>query len=159
VTDKVIDIRRYLGLDSGEGHGRAFAVQGGEGERTRFALPVWRAVSLVGGERGGIVSLRKGEREDSTPRQFFFLDLRRDPTDLALPFPLLQSLRNEPAPSMEMTEEGELAVVLGEEEGTVWFLQILGIGLEAAPEGRARETLLFLAGECAGLLFLRELSS
>ena len=50
--DGVVDIRGYL-KSSPEGAGSgAFAVWGGDGERSRFALPVWRAIYLAGGDWG-----------------------------------------------------------------------------------------------------------
>jgi len=62
--DHVIDTRRYLDESRERRDEGAFAVWGGGGERSRFALPLWRAIYLVGGNWGGIVSLPKLETED-----------------------------------------------------------------------------------------------
>ena len=50
---------------------------------------------------------------------------------------------------------GEILVFLGKEEGKKWFLEISGGEGRALSQGKKREELLFLAGECAGLLFFR----
>lgn len=153
----VIDIQNYLGVESRGDDGRAFSVWGGEGGRTRFALPVWRAIQLVGGERGGIVSVPKKETV-ANPLPFFLLDLRKDPAEVAFPTATLERLRTADPPALEFTGLGELAVLLGEEEERVWFIQVLGGRGGGVLDEKAREILLFLAGECAGLLFFRELA-
>ena len=56
-------------------------------------------------------------------------------------------------------EGGDLTVLLGEYQDRRWFFQVLGRSTGEAVQGRDRETLLFLAGECAGLLFIRELAT
>lgn len=157
MTDQIIDIRRYLGVGPDGDENRVFAVWGAEGGRTRLALPVWRAISLLGGERGGVVSLSRAER-DPSPRPFFLLDLRTDPAELTAPASLLRRLSGESPPALKVTEQGDLAVILGENGDNWWFLHVGGGASEHPPRGKARETLLFLAGECAGLLFLRELA-
>jgi len=57
VNDDVIDLTRYLARtppdSEQEGARGNFSVWGGEGERSRFALPIWRSIYLVGGGRGG----------------------------------------------------------------------------------------------------------
>jgi hypothetical protein len=110
----------------------------------------------VGGDWGGIVSLSKLETE-KVAQPLFILDLKQDPARTVIPTDSLRLLQNEEAPVLVFTMEQDLAVLLGESDEGQWFLQILGGSSGTAPEGRARETLLFLAGECAGLLFHREL--
>ena len=44
---------------------------------------------------------------------------------------------------------------LGEHEGRRWYLVVADTAEGSGVEGRARDDLLFLAGECAGLLFFR----
>ena len=156
--DHVIDIRRFLGgsperLDEG-----AFAVWGGEGGRSRLALPLWRSIFLVGGDWGGIVSLSKLESED-VAHPLFILDLKQDPARTFSPTKPLRLLQGEEGPALVFTEEKELAVLLGEDEERWWFLQVRGGTMVGPADGKARETLLFLAGECAGLLFFRELAT
>ncbi|MFH1765609.1 MAG: hypothetical protein ABIF09_15580 [Gemmatimonadota bacterium] len=156
--DHVIDIRRFLGEVPEAQDGGAFAVWGSGGERSRFALPLWRAIYLVGGNWGGIVSLSKLETED-TAHPLFILDLREDPARIFISTQSLSLLRGEQAPALGFAGEQELAVLLGEDEDRQWFLQVRGGASGSSPGGRVRETLLFLAGECAGLLFFRELAT
>ena len=49
-----------------------------------------------------------------------------------------------------------VVVFLGGEGGKQWFLMVMGGEGDEPVAGRKREDLLFLAGECAGLLFLRD---
>ena len=52
-----------------------------------------------------------------------------------------------------------LVVYLGAREGRAWSLVVDGSEGRAAELGaQAREDILFLAGECAGLLFSRDLA-
>ena len=45
---------------------------------------------------------------------------------------------------------------LGEQEGRRWYVVVAEATEEVGPlEGRVRDDVLFLAGECAGLLFFR----
>jgi hypothetical protein len=152
---RVIDINDYLG-GSSPGQGRAFAVWGGEGDRARLALPIWRAIYLLGGDRGGIVWV--SPEADCDPHPFFVLDLGEDPPRTAFSSQGLCRFVGQEAPVLASTPEGGITVYLGEEEGRRWFLSVEGRRDGRAPEGKAREDLLFLAGECAGLLFFRELS-
>ena len=57
-------------------------------------------------------------------------------------------------------EEGDaVTVYLGSREGKSWFLVLDDRGAANEPvTAGTREDLLFLAGECAGLLFFRELA-
>jgi hypothetical protein len=154
--DHIIDIRTFLGGSLDQEEPGAFSVWGGGEERSRFALPVWRAVFLVGGDWGGIVSFLKLE-PDPVSETFFALDLREEPARTVAPPELPRGLLHEEAPAVALTDDGDLAVLLGEDEVRKWFLQVLGGASGRAPGGADRETLLFLAGECAGLLFFREL--
>jgi len=158
VDDHVIDIRRYLGESPERQEQGAFAVWGGGDERSRFALPLWRAIYLVGGNWGGIVSLSKLETEEA-PHPLFILDLKQDPARTVSSPDALRLLQGASVPTLVFTKEQEVGVLLGEDEERQWFLQVRGGNPEVTGEGKVRETLLFLAGECAGLLFIRELST
>ena len=149
----IIDIRRYLKASHGEGRG-AFSVWGGEGERARFALPVWRSVFILGGERGGIFSLNPARNEECVP--FFVLDMGRDPARTTFPRPPETMLAHEEAPAFFSGVGGGVLIFLGEEAGRKWFLGIDGGDDRGVAQGKRREELLFLAGECAGLLFFRD---
>ncbi len=155
MDDKVIDIQQYLKTSS-RGPGSAFAVWGGEGEKARFALPVWRAVFLLGGERGGIVSL--SQEGGGKPEAFFVLDLGEDPARTEFPSLPVSLLGSQEAPATAPLPGGGAGIFLGEEEGRAWYLTVLGGEDRTSPSGRKWEDLLFLAGECAGLLFFRGLA-
>jgi hypothetical protein len=121
-------------------------------------LPVWRAVTLLGGDWGGIVSQPKLDAT-AIPSPLFLLDLKEEPARTESPLSPLPDLETDAPPSLAASSEGGLAVFLGETVERRWFLRVLGGRLDRLPVGKARETLLFLAGECSGLLFLRELAS
>lgn len=158
MDDGIIDFTQYLERRrdaEGPRPGGAFSLWGADGERSRFALPVWRVVYLAGGQRGGIVHRADGAGAPVEP--FVVLDLHRDPADLDFPVGLVEGLETARAPALREGAEGGLTILLGEEEGSRWYLVVESdepVGL--AP--REREDILFLAGECAGLLFLRNLA-
>lgn len=156
--DRVIDIREYFAGATEVRSPGAFSVLGGGGERSRFAMPVWRSIYLIGGDWGGIVTLAKGGG-DRQAEPFFALDLRQDPARTEIPTHSLSLLQGKSVPAMATTREGGFVVSLGEDEEFRWFLQVLG-GRPAEPQDRKdREALLFLAGECSGLLFFRKLTT
>jgi len=159
MDDRVIDIRRYLEDPPEEREeAGAFSVFGGGGERSRMALPVWRAIYLAGGDWGGILS-RPRESPEAGLDPLFVLDLKEEPARVRVSPDSTQGLSGGEIPAMAATEEGGVAVLLGLTEERVWFLVVQGEGSRVLPEGQPRETLLFLAGECAGLLFFRELAT
>jgi hypothetical protein len=158
MDDRVIDIRRYLEEPVEDGGAGAFSVWGGGGERSRLALPVWRAIYLAGGDWGGVLS-RDQELSEAELEPFFVLDLREDPARIRIPPASTQELSCAEAPAMAHTEEGGVAVFLGLGKEKAWFLVVQGEEARFLPEGQPRETLLFLAGECAGLLFFRDLAT
>jgi hypothetical protein len=159
VTDDcVIDIRQYLGKGLDIPFPRAFSIWGGKGAHSRFALPVWRAVSLLGGDWGGIVSQTKLDK-GTAPSPLFLLDLKEEPARTECPLEPIPTLEFEKAPALAAVRDGGLAVLLGESAERRWFLRVTGGRSETLPQGKARESLLFLAGECSGLLFLRELAT
>lgn len=161
--DRVIDIRRYLGPEPARDQPGAFGVWGGVGERSRFALPVWRSIYLAGGDWGGIVYLPEAdepaEAAADTPSGslFFALDLQADPARTEAHLLPYAAFRDDLPPAIHRTADGGLAVLLGTSRGRWWFLLIQGDGSVVVPEGKDMETLLFLAGECSGLLFLHGL--
>jgi hypothetical protein len=152
LDEGVIDIRSYLER-SQSANGRAFSVWGGEGERARFALPVWRALFLVEGDRGGIFYWRGKGSEETMP--FFVLDLGEEPARTRFDPPPPDLGASIEAPAQAFRRNGDLLVFLGEERGNRWFLEVGGGGERKPLAGKKREELLFLAGECAGLLFFR----
>jgi hypothetical protein len=155
VSDGIIDLGEYLRRREGSKEpGSTFALWGAEGERSRFALPLWRAIYLASGERGGIFWDAPGGR---ALRPFVVLDLGCDPARTDFAWDGAPGLDPGRVPEVLPAPDGGLAVYLGGEEGRRWFLLVTGgPGGLADPAGRDREDILFLAGECAGLLFLRD---
>ena len=94
---------------------------------------------------------------DPDPAPFVVLDLGHDParldfTDVSIP--LVED--GEPPELHDRGSEG-LAIYLGTRGERVWHLLVDGGEQRAGPlPARTREDVLFLAGECAGLLFLRD---
>ncbi len=168
MDDDVIDLTKYLdrsnavsdigpdvGSDEGGSRGN-FSVWGGDGDRSRFALPVWRSIYLVGGGRGGLV----WEDVHETPgvlTPFFVLDLGAEPARSDFSYDLVADLETSEAPTVMEASTG-IGIFLGTREGRQWYLVLDERGpTDEALTGGVREDLLFLAGECAGLLFYREL--
>ena len=157
-VDDIIDLGEYLRRrEVAEKAPRtAFAVWGGEGERTRFALPLWRVVYLAGGSRGGLVWVPTAEERPGPLRPFVVLDLAEDPARTRFASSLIQGMDTSVAPVLREDGDEGLAVHLGEQDGRRWYLVVADTASRTgAVEGRARDDLLFLAGECAGLLFFR----
>jgi hypothetical protein len=157
VSDRIIDIRDYLDGPEEDRSPGAFSVFGGGGERSRFALPVWRAIFLADGDWGGIIALPKANPEAS-PVPFFVLDLKEEPARTECFRGSFRKLRGQTAPALATTGGGGMVVRLGDDEERIWFLELRGGSGGLALEEGAEETLLFLAGECAGLLFFRKLA-
>jgi hypothetical protein len=161
-VDDIIDLGEYLRRrEEAEKVPRtAFAVWGGEGERTRFALPLWRVVYLAGGARGGLVWVPESEDRPSRLHPFVVLDLAEEPARTRFNPALVQGLEGTSAPALRPGGEGGFAVHLGDHDGRRWYLVVDETGEDKkALEGRARDDILFLAGECAGLLFYRGFSA
>lgn len=155
MSDDIIDLGEYLRRREGDQEpASTFALWGADGERSRFALPLWRTIYLAGGERGGIV----WQVDPSVdPRPFVVLDLAHDPARTEFPRESVEGLFEAEPPALHETGQGSVAIYLGELSGKRWFLVVLGAsdrmkGLSAGD----REDVLFLSGECAGLLFLRD---
>jgi hypothetical protein len=123
---------------------RGLALSGAEGERRHFALPLWRMASAAGADWAAVVRW-----VDGVGRSVTVLDLDRDrPRDE--PPQGLPSAPSEPPPAV--IEDGSTRVLpIGAHEGDVWAVVLSGAQLA---ERMPREELLFLAGECAGLLML-----
>lgn len=162
VDDRVIDLTEYLRKREEREEAsarRTFAVWGGEGERSRFALPLWRAAYLARGTRSALVWEPIGGGEGRL-HPLMVLDLGHEPARTSIRSGLVADLHEVQEPPAVGGLEGEaLAVFLGEKAHRRWYLVVTDLEEEASPpEGRAREDILFLAGECAGLLFHRALA-
>ncbi len=155
----IIDLEAYRRRRP-ESRRTAFAVWGGEGERSRLALPLWRAIYLVGGERGGLVWLEEGADPSDGLNPFFVLDLAEEEPRTAFPPSILGDVRNAVtgAPILSDAIPGGVAVFLGLDRGRRWFLVVDDGGLpREALDPTSRNDLLFIAGECSGLIIHRRL--
>jgi hypothetical protein len=155
VSDGIIDLGEYLRRrESSPEPASTFALWGADGERSRFALPLWRAIYLAAGERGGVLWSREGSG-DLEP--FVVLDLASEVPRTAFEWDGSPGLDPDQVPDLRRVPGMGLLIYLGTEDGRRWFLLVSGGKAGAAdPVGRDREDMLFLAGECAGLLFLRD---
>ena len=134
------------------------ALWGAEGERSRFALPLWRIIHLARAERGAIAFAPAATPRDLT--SFVVLDLGADPARTDIDAASVPRFGVDESPSLLDYEAGGLVVFLGSADGVLWVLIVDGETDRTEPLGStAREDVLFLAGECAGLLFLRELAA
>lgn len=162
MDDNVIDLTKYLNRDAADSVGSSdasrgnFSVWGGEGDQSRFALPLWRSIYLVGGGRGALV----WEDPEGVPgvlTPFFVLDLGAEPARVEFAYDLVEGMETAEAPSVIEGDSG-IGIYLGAREGRQWYLVLDDrTGMVGPLQGGVREDLLFLAGECAGLLFFREL--
>ncbi len=158
MSDDVIDLTQYLNRDEDgeEGPAAIFALWGAEGERSRFALPLWRSIYLAGGDRGAIVWCDPAS--PASLRPFVVLDLAKDPPRTSFSVSVLGERDKEEPPALRDAGAAGLSVLLGIREGRQWYMVLDGGGeaREAPVARRDRDDILFLAGECAGLLFLRD---
>jgi hypothetical protein len=156
MSDEIIDITRYLDRGAGRGETPApMALWGADGDRSRFALPLWRVVHLAEAERG--VIFWRNVSGDPTPHPFVVIDLARDPARLGVDPSRVPDCGEVPSATLHDLGPAGLAVCLGGRDGRSWCLIADGGRARQAPlEARRREDVLFLAGECAGLLFLRD---
>jgi hypothetical protein len=158
MADEIIDISRYLKREPASDLPRgSMALWGADGERSRFALPLWRIIHLAQAERGMIISCELGRHR--TPEPFVVLDLGSDPARTEVDPEAMPRYGVDEAPSLLDREADGLVIFLGAGENRLWALLVDGDGERTDPLSvTLREDILFLAGECAGLLFLRELS-
>ncbi|MGY8798415.1 MAG: hypothetical protein ACKVG4_06490 [Longimicrobiales bacterium] len=157
MSDGIIDLTQYISrAPEQEAPQRgAFALWGADGERSRFALPIWRTIYLAEGERGSVVWCDPDD--DGGPHPFVVLDLGSDPARLDIEMAAVPIAEDGEPPVLHDLESAGLAVYLGTREGRVWHLVVDGGGRrQSRLNARSREEVLFRAGECAGLLFLRD---
>jgi hypothetical protein len=156
MADNIIDIGRYLEREAGRGGTPAtMALWGADGDRSRFALPLWRIVHLAQAERG--VIFWRAATGDPTPNAFVVIDLARDPARLGVDVASLPDCDAGASADLHDLGRDGLVVCLGSRDGRAWSLLADGGDEREGPlDARRREDVLFLAGECAGLLFLRD---
>lgn len=157
MADEIIDLTRYLRREpSAELPRGSMTLWGADGERARFAVPLWRVIHLAQGDRGLIV--HHPVRRPQAAEAFVVLDLGSDPARTHVPLDRLPRFGPEEGPSLLDLESGGLAVFLGVRAGRLWLLLVDGGSRSAALAQGVREDVLFLAGECAGLLFSGDLA-
>lgn len=156
--NEIIDITQYLKREPASDLPRgSMALWGADGERSRFALPLWRIIYLAQAERGLILWSNTGRNRPQTP--FVVLDLANDPARTDVDDRLVPKFGVDEGPSLVDLEREGIVVYLGSRRGRIWTLLADGGGTRTEPLApSAREDVLFLAGECAGLLFLRDLA-
>lgn len=155
MADKIIDIAPYLDREGRVEPPAILALWGADGDRSRFALPLWRIVHLADAERG--VIFWQDLAKDRTPHPFVVIDLARDPARLGIDASRVPGCAETPSATLHDLGAGGLAVCLGARDGRVWTLWVDSVrSRQTSLEPKRREDVLFLAGECAGLLFLRD---
>jgi hypothetical protein len=157
MADEIIDLTRYMKREPASDLPRgSMTLWGADGERSRFALPLWRIIHLAQAERGLI--LWSSPDPPRKPTALVVLDLAADPARTDVDVSRIPRFGPEEGPSLVDMEAEGLVVFLGADDGRVWTLLVDGGSERSTPlPPSAREDILFLAGECAGLLFLREL--
>ena len=156
MADQIIDLTRYLDRDAEEEIlPGTIALWGADGERSRFALPLWRVVHLAGAERG--VILWRRTTGDRTPHPFVVIDLGRDPARIHLDGAWVARCEAQESATLHDLGADGILVYLGMRGERMWCLLAEGGDRRQGPlEPKRREDVLFMAGECAGLLFLRD---
>ncbi|MDX1648062.1 MAG: hypothetical protein R3304_13025 [Longimicrobiales bacterium] len=159
MADEIIDLTRYLKREPASELPRGTMSLWGadDGGRSRFALPLWRLIYLARAERAVISWADAARQGDLTP--FIALDVAADPARLHVDPARVPRFRPEEGPSLvDLVDEG-LVIYLGSRAGRIWTLVIDGgTDREEVLAPSSREDVLFLAGECAGLLFLRDMA-
>ncbi len=158
MADEIIDITRYLKREPASDLPRGtMSLWGADGERSRFALPLWRIIYLASSERA-VISWADETRQ-SRVSPFVILDIGSDPARQAVDPTRIPRFNPDEGPSIIDFEAEGLVIYLGSRAGKVWTLLVDEVTERTEPLSRsAREDILFLAGECAGLLFLRDLA-
>jgi hypothetical protein len=153
MADDIIDLGQFLARrDGSRPPTGTMALWGADGERSRFALPLWRVVHLAGADRG--VIFWRPTSGDAAPRPFVVLDVARDPARLDVS-PERTDFGDDESIQLHDRGSGGLLVRLGTKDDKVWGLLADGGAERSQLSARNREDILFLSGECAGLLFLR----
>lgn len=146
--DDVIDLQKYRDQQERADDEGGLSLMGAEGERRHFALPLWRMASVARATWSGLIRARPGrEPTPVTVVDTASVDTRRTPPGGLPGDPLL------PPPGLIQEPDGTVLVAVGVVKGDSWYVA-LGGRTPGPLEPREREDLLFLAGECAGLVAL-----
>lgn len=149
----VIDLSDYI--DRPDATEATFAIEGGDDDRSRLALPVWRALYLLDGDRGGIAWIPAAE---DRLRTLFVLDLATEPARTHFDASVVDPVVDREPPAVEIGEGRAVILLARDDDERAWFLVVDGpeVGRKEH-QPRDREDLLFVAGECAGLVVYRKL--
>ena len=154
MADDIIDLTSILASrGDGDASPGTMALWGADGERSRFALPLWRIVHLAGADRG--IIFWRPTSGDRAPRPFIVLDVASDPARLDVPADVM-GCDDHTSPQLHDYGADGLVVCLGTRADRVWSLLADGGPGRTSLDRRKREDILFLSGECSGLLFLRD---
>lgn len=158
MTDEIIDLTRYLKREPTSDLPKGtMSLWGADGERSRFALPLWRIIYLAQGDRA-VITWSYMERQ-ARLNPFVVLDIAADPARTEMDGVTVPKFDPDEGPSLIDFENEGIVIFLGSRAGRIWTLLLDGGTGRTEPLARpAREDILFLAGECAGLLFLRDLA-
>lgn len=160
MSDDIIDLDEYRArrfeAEEDDEDGGAFSLHGADGERSRFALPLWRTIYLAGADRGALVWVP--DDGSGPPEPLTVLDLKEEPARTEIDPRYVAASGDREGMRLHESAEGWLCVFLGRHEGRRWYMVVDG-GSGGALDAKTREDILFMAGECAGLLFERGLSS
>jgi hypothetical protein len=114
-------------------------------------------VHIAVAERG--VILWRNTSGDRTPHAFVVIDVARDPTRLRLEGAWIEHCEAQESATLHDLGADGIVVYLGTRADKIWCLLAEGgAGRKAPLEPKRREDILFMAGECAGLLFLRDMA-
>ena len=157
MADEIIDLSSAIERRAdGPAPAGTMALWGADGERSRFALPLWRIVHLAGADRG--VIFWRPTSGEPTPRPFIVLDVSHDPARREVPEAVSACEGHAPPQLLDLGSDG-LVVCLGTKDERMWGLLVDGGVERSSLPAEKREDVLFLSGECAGLLFLRDFAT
>lgn len=147
---------------------QTLALYGHDPERSGILLQIWRAVSLVGADRGAVIWL--DEYGPGLAHAYALLDLASDrPRRLFSPIPLRAAWDAGVPGLLDMSSAlGQLggesegiksvsAVAMGSDGPRSWFLCLDSLTPRPALSEEAAGELMFIAGECASILLHRDL--
>ena len=151
-NDDVIDLSRYRRRQA-DRKDAGLSLLGAEGVYRHFALPLWRMASVAGATWAGLVRrLEEGPAETLVAVDLRPGGARREPEGGLTEAPL------QPPPHIVEDPDGRRTLAVSVDGRGQWYV-VLGEGTPSSLGARAREDLLFLAGECAGLLAVLEAGS
>ncbi len=148
--DDVIDLGQYRAAQEAEEESMGLSLIGGEGCYRHFALPLWRMAALAAANWAGLIQTDSvGSTEAVTVVDLGGFNARPAPPDGFPPIPDLDP------PALIECPDGSLVLPVAHAWDRTWTV-VLAIRKPEVLTRPEREDLLFLAGECSGLLLLLE---